>query len=104
MIGIHVPGLGPVEFADSGNCGIAHAYGLRADECMFAIGLVPHGHDINALLCGEDESLQLCARLVTETIAYAERIFGESQHKFTMIRMWDATAGKSVAALCRQRL
>ena len=36
---------------------------------------------------------------MTETIAHAERIFGESQHKFTMIRMWDAMAVKSVASL-----
>lgn len=80
MIGIDVPALRPAERLDRGLCGVEHALRLGADEGVFAVGFVPHGHDRDTLCRGALEGLELGFGLMGETVAHADGEFFESQH------------------------
>ena len=75
MVGVHVPGFFPAEFADGLVRRGAHAGGFGADDGVLAVGFVPDGSDFDALLRRQDAGLQLGLGLMRKTVAHAKGKF-----------------------------
>ena len=73
VIGIHVVGMFPAEFTDSGIGGDLHAAGFGTDDEVLAIRFVPHGDDGDAGLPGHDASCQLRLGLMREAVSHSNR-------------------------------
>ncbi len=72
VIGVHVVGLLPAEFGDRRIGRGAHAIGLRSDDVMLSIRLVPDGDDFDAALRGEHAGAELRNGLVRKAISHTE--------------------------------
>ena len=72
MVSVNVVGIAPASLTHGCVGGSAHAVGFGADNVVFAIRLVPHRHDNDAVLGRQNASLQLGSGLVGEAVPYAK--------------------------------
>lgn len=75
-----MPALRPAERPHCGLRGVEYALRFRADERVFAVGLVPYGNGLDAVLGKELESMKLRFGLMGEAIAHADGESFKSQH------------------------
>jgi hypothetical protein len=80
MIGIGMPRMAPVQFANRFGCGLTDAGWFRADECMLAIRFVPNRDGDDPILFQLLKGSKLRYGLVCESIANAEGKSIEKQH------------------------
>ena len=79
VVGVHMVRFFPVERLHRVVRFRAQARRLRADEGVFAIGLVPDGNEFCAEFRGEHARAQLGFALMRETVAHAKREFTEGE-------------------------
>ena len=77
MVGIHVVRAIPGQFLHGFFSRRAHACRMRADDGVLAVGLVPHGHDIDPLTGRLHASAQLGFGLPGEPVTHAEGEFSQ---------------------------
>ena len=80
VVGVHVIGLLPAQFAHRGVGGRPHAGRRGADGGVLAVRLVPDRDDLGALFGGQHAGAQLRLGLVREPVADADRVFRQRQH------------------------
>ena len=81
VIGVHVVGLRPAQFGHRGVGRGAHAGGLRSDDVVLAVRLVPNGDDFRARAPrGQHAGPQLRNGLVRETVSHSEGKSVDGQH------------------------
>ena len=73
VIGVHVVGMFPAQFADGGIGGSLHAAGFGTDDEVLAIRLVPDGDHGDTGLFGHDASCQLRLSLMREAVSHSNR-------------------------------
>ena len=77
MIGVNVPSSRPAELLHRRGRRRPHGVRLGADDQVFAVGFVPDGHHVRAVLRRKNAGAQLRLRLLRKAVAHTEGIFAE---------------------------
>src|SRR5687768_5298345 len=80
VIGIDMPWPRPTELLDGGECSLADAARLGADERVLAIGFVPYRHDVDPIIGQHLKGSQLSLSLMRKTVAHSKRESLQFQH------------------------